>query len=404
MCVGMPRITSSDDADVSSLRDEDLADVLERFEVERRRRDAAEAGVLAEVHRRLERDGGRPGDLKCRLVASHRVSGRQAARREAVAAAWQSIPGVAAALAAGTITHDHAVALARAATTHPEAFVVAEAGLVASAERVGADRLTAIVSRWIRANDPDGGDGRAANAKRAQRVDRCDTDPDMVTIRVLLPNLEGTMVWAAIEARARQLWRRQNPFADEASFDAAADAPTVGNLRARALFDLVCGEAQGSGAVATQVIVTATLADIDSGAGGETLGARQISGADLARLMCTSPIAGLIFGARGEALWLGKRIRLASSAQRSAVAVRDRHCTFPGCDQHADRCEVHHLVEHANGGPTNIDNLALLCVRHHHTVHDHGWSWSGAAGPTLRWKPPAGRAGTGATRAPPVAA
>jgi hypothetical protein len=299
------------------------------------------------------------------------------------------MPRTAAALADAKITHDHALALARAASTHPEAFVDAEAELVVSAERVSADRLAVIINRWIRQHDPDGGDDRSAAAKRNQRVDRDDTVPDMVGIRALLPNLEGTMVWAAIEARARQLWRRQNPFADGGSFDPAADAPTAAGLRARALFDLVCGDARDVGAVTTLVVVTATLADVESGAGGETLDGRQVSGADLDRLLCTSPVAGLIFGARGEALWLGKKVRLASSAQRSAVAVRDRHCTFPGCHRDADRCDVHHLVEHANGGPTDVDNLALLCVRHHYMVHDHRWTWSGTAGPTLHWHPPA---------------
>lgn len=389
MCTGSPSTAILDERAVASLSDDELAVVLERVEAERRRHDASAAVVLAEIHDRISCTGGRSGDLKCRLVAEQRIAGRQAARCEVVAAAWRAMPGAAAALTGGTITHDHAVALARAATAHPEPFVDAEAGLVASAERVSADRMTAIVNCWIRENDPDDGDGRSAAAKRNQRVDRHDTIPGMVTIRAHLPNLEGTMVWAAIEARARQLWRAQNPIADETRFDPDADNPTAANLRARAMFDLICGDARGAGSVSAQVVVTASLADVEARSGGETLDGRQLSGADLARLLCTSPIAGLIFGARGEALWLGARVRLASSAQRTAVAVRDRHCTFPGCDQCADRCDVHHLVEYANGGPTDVDNLALLCIRHHHMVHDHGWSWSGRAGPGLRWRPPA---------------
>lgn len=391
-------IGTLDDHEMASLSDDELAVLLHRLETDRRRHDAYEAVALAELHDRISRRGGRRGDLKCRLVAERRVAARQAARREGVATAWRSMPGAAAALSAGTITHDHAVALARAADTHPEPFADAEAGLVASAERVSADRLMWIVNRWIRENDPDDGDDRSAAARRNQRVDRDDTTPDMIAIRAMLPNLEGSMVWAAIEARARHLWRAKNPLADQSLFDPAADAPAAANLRARALFDLICGEARGAGSVATQVIVTATLADVESRSGGETLDGRQLSGAEVERLLGTSPIAGLVFGARGEALWLGRRVRVASSAQRRAVAVRDRHCTFPGCDQSADRCDVHHLVEYAEGGPTDIDNLALLCVRHHHMIHRHGWTWSGRAGPDLRWHPPAGGAPAGGYR------
>ncbi len=59
---------------------------------------------------------------------------------------------------------------------------------------------------------------------------------------------------------------------------------------------------------------------------------------------------------------------------RRAVARRDTHCRFPGCDQRPAACHVHHLVPRSEGGPTSIDNCCLLCSFHHLTAV-HRWGW-----------------------------
>ncbi|HEY5185707.1 MAG TPA: HNH endonuclease signature motif containing protein [Actinomycetes bacterium] len=54
------------------------------------------------------------------------------------------------------------------------------------------------------------------------------------------------------------------------------------------------------------------------------------------------------------------------------MRLRDGGCRFCGCDRPADWCEVHHLLPWSLGGRTDLHTLALLCSRHHHTIHDHG--------------------------------
>ena len=71
-------------------------------------------------------------------------------------------------------------------------------------------------------------------------------------------------------------------------------------------------------------------------------------------------------GSGGEILDVGRRTRTISPALRRALAARDRQCRFPGCGNL--RCDVHHLQHWADGGRTALDNLVLLCRRHHRAV------------------------------------
>ena len=60
---------------------------------------------------------------------------------------------------------------------------------------------------------------------------------------------------------------------------------------------------------------------------------------------------------------------------RRAVVARHGHCAFPGCDQPASVCDVHHLVPRSEGGPTALRNLVPLCSFHHKIVV-HRWGWT----------------------------
>jgi len=60
---------------------------------------------------------------------------------------------------------------------------------------------------------------------------------------------------------------------------------------------------------------------------------------------------------------------------RRAVTTRHPHCVFPGCDQPASACDVHHLTPRARGGPTSLHNLVPLCT-FHHQIAIHRWGWA----------------------------
>ncbi len=90
-----------------------------------------------------------------------------------------------------------------------------------------------------------------------------------------------------------------------------------------------------------------------------------IAAGELRRLLCDAGIVPAVLGGQSEILDLGRGRRLASCQQRHAIALRDGHCAFPGCAVPVHRCELHHIVPWQDGGPTELDNLVALCVRHH---------------------------------------
>jgi hypothetical protein len=61
--------------------------------------------------------------------------------------------------------------------------------------------------------------------------------------------------------------------------------------------------------------------------------------------------------------------RCASYAQMRALHRRSEHCQYPGCTARRE-LQGHHIVPDAHDGKTVLDNLILLCPRHHKRLHD----------------------------------
>ena len=85
-------------------------------------------------------------------------------------------------------------------------------------------------------------------------------------------------------------------------------------------------------------------------------------------------LLGAPFSTPSQPLDLGRTTRTIPPHLRTAVIQRDQHCQFPGCTQPPSVCDVHHLIPWANGGPTSLANLRLLC-RFHHLIVIHRWRW-----------------------------
>ena len=95
------------------------------------------------------------------------------------------------------------------------------------------------------------------------------------------------------------------------------------------------------------------------------------------RLACDAGIHRLITGPGSSILDFGHENRLVSDNLFLALVARDRHCRWPGCTIRATWCDAHHIVHRADQGPTNDENLVLLCHRHHQLSHHKGWKMTG---------------------------
>jgi hypothetical protein len=93
----------------------------------------------------------------------------------------------------------------------------------------------------------------------------------------------------------------------------------------------------------------------------------------LARLTCTADLRLAASHHDGHPADIGRRSRRVPADLRRALLLRDRTCRFPGCDQRR-HLHAHHVIHWAAGGPTNLDNLLMLCPYHHRFVHDHDWT------------------------------
>ena len=109
------------------------------------------------------------------------------------------------------------------------------------------------------------------------------------------------------------------------------------------------------------------------------------------RLCCDAEIIPVVLGADGVPLDMGRSIRTANRAQRRALRTMYRTCAHPDCTVPFSACKSHHIRwwwKHK--GRTDISNLISLCERHHHLVHEGGWTLTMTADRVTTWIRPDG--------------
>src|ERR1700694_560644 len=133
--------------------------------------------------------------------------------------------------------------------------------------------------------------------------------------------------------------------------------------------------ASGGGSQA-QIQVTSSLETLLALAGApaaEMEHSLPVSSKTIERLACDSGIARVLLNSESLVIDVGRSKRVVSEPGRRALAARDRHCRWPGCDRPASRSAAHHVVHWIHGGSSDLDNLILLCYRHHWLVHEGNW-------------------------------
>jgi hypothetical protein len=110
--------------------------------------------------------------------------------------------------------------------------------------------------------------------------------------------------------------------------------------------------------------------------------------AALRQLACEAQIVPAVMAGASQVLDLGRSCRHFNRAQHRAAALRDRGCVAPGCDAPPSACHQHHSRWWIRGGPTDLDNAALLCGFHHRMIHRQDWAITLAANGFPQLHPP----------------
>jgi hypothetical protein len=343
------------------------------------------------------------GALSPRSWLAHRtpLSRLQASRTVSAARLCRRHEATGAALAEGAISCAHVEVLAPMARGREEEFAASEEVLLDAARDLRADAFTEAARHWRNIVDD--------HQDSARMLDR--RGLGIATTLSGMGVIEGELDQEGTETVIEAL--------DLAAPPDRADVPepprTLRQRRADGLVDVCRAFLESKGRGGRGHAGASLVIDHDTAAGhvGAQRDPRDVR-CELSRtgpvpietarrLLCDCEIGRVVVGPDGEILDLGRKQRTPSPAQRRALVVRDRGCVWPGCDRPAEWCDAHHLVWWDDGGSTDLDNLVLLCRRHHMLCHEGGWTMFRAPDGTVEVKePPATRSPRGRTgRAPP---
>ena len=332
-------------------------------------------GIDAKIAAAIDGLDDRGADSANVMRSSQRCTQSHARRVANRAKSLEKLPSVRKALEQGRITGDHVDSLAKAAEhTSPDA--VEEAGLVERfAEGRPADIAGKDIRRWAGRRQRADHKQTVYDLQRKNRKASVFTNKDtgMTTMIAEFDPVTGAEIQSCVDKELKRL------HAADGGRDNADSVRTFEQRRADAMANLMLGRAgtksKGSGSGRPEIVIVAD-ADVISGKNPdgrcEIAGNGPIPKSVLERLACDAVLYGVVFSGDGDPLWHGHGVRTATPAQKRALIAECGGCAV--CAAHPDFCEAHHIIPWAPParGPTDIDNLILLCVHHHHQLHELG--------------------------------
>ena len=282
-----------------------------------------------------------------------------------VANALKTLPLICESFSAGELSYAKVRALTRVANRDNEKALV-EFALRHTAVHV-ADRC-----RELRCGSEASIDtAQRAWANRSLRIRR-DRHREMMTITIDLPMDTGELVEKALDkSREHQLSTDDRiPDMEDASWS---------TRQADAFVDLVTDYLSPNGNSDSEAITGSNdnylvTIHVDQSALAGNDGRSAIPIESVRRLCCDNHAVVLTDNDKGQPLSIGRKTRIVPKAIERAVKSRDGHqCTFPGCSNRR-YLDCHHVQHWSKGGETSLDNLLLLCSKHHTLVHEGGFT------------------------------
>ena len=267
------------------------------------------------------------------------------------------------AVASGELSAEAAVQLHDAITNPPEGADTTDVDdLIDAVKDSGPRDARAAAERWREIRTNETAEERSQRRYARRSVTSQPAVDGLVTSTLVLPELEHRQVMNAITHAAGD-W-------------CADDDRTHSQRLADGLINLAQAYASGTvtgGREKPTLLISCTAETITglSDEPGWTAHGDRIP-ADVIRHLAENAILRRVVTAGNTILDLGTRVRYATHDQYQALMMRDGGCRYPGCTIPAAWCEIDHLLAWEDGGPTDMDNLAMCCTHHHHEKHRPG--------------------------------
>src|SRR2546428_6209774 len=315
--------------------------------------------------------------------------------RRGTAAPLGDLPKLRHALARGELSYAKVRALPRVATAETEDRLLSfgKAGTAAHVER--------LVRGWRHVDRA--AENREMRARqRTRTLQVYQADDGMVVVRGRLTPEVGAVLIQALNAARDRLYAtaRVNAPEGDPPLHGQQQADALGMIAEAALaHDLDPGPSGDRYQVVLHVDAP-VLADPEQPGQSVLEDGQHVPPGPSQRLACDANRVVMAHDADGRTVEISARTRTIPPALRRVLQHRDRGCRFPGCGM--PFTQGHHIRHWAQGGPTTLLNLVLLCRRHHRSVHEDGFQMQRLANGELEFKRPNGWLIPEAPPLPPV--
>nr|WP_247642490.1 DUF222 domain-containing protein [Brevibacterium aurantiacum] len=280
----------------------------------------------------------------------------------------------------------------------------AETTLVEKAPSVRVHDLRAIFARILAHIDPDGQEPIDATDRSMYKVTMHARDNGDWELAGLLDPVTGGQLNGLLTARTK-IANNNNT-----SDNSAADVNESGVLEDGTLVDMTGQRLSaqewiyerfatlisridmtrtGQGAQYA-LVVTAKAEDLANGTGTGTTGTENpVPISELVRNGLNGAVFFELISEKAKTMQVVTENRFANAKQIAVLTARDQGCTFPGCDAPPGWCDAHHIVEWAQEGRTDVNNMTLSCSAHHHLLDRSDWETVMLKDGRPAWVPPA---------------
>ena len=365
--------------DIDATTDDEIANELKRALHARNLDDVRVAGLAARFAAgKAWDDEGYATAIDWMRFNGH-VTSTVAANFIAVGEGMNRLPESAQAVSEGAIGFAHLVSMTSAADDIGPSFN--ESALLEKARENSPGKFHYICNHYRHAAARERYESEQAELVHNRRLSISTWEDGSVTLSGVLDPVGGAALLTKLTPLARKSGEHDDRDLEQRQADALIELASGGEHKA-------------------QIQVTSSLETLLGAAGAPAAHLEHasvpISSTTVERLACDSSITRILLDSDSVVIDVGRAKRVVAGPTKRALNARDGHCRWPGCERPSSRSAAHHVVHWIHGGTSGLDNLLLLCHRHHYLVHEGNWQLvRGEDGrmltipPTVTFGPPA---------------